>query len=59
MADANRVASYAQAMFEVARAEGNLDEVEDELFRFARVLEGNDELRDTLTNATVPASRRQ
>ena len=46
-------------MFEVARAEGNLDEVEDELFRFARVLEGNDELRDTLTNATVPASRRQ
>jgi F-type H+-transporting ATPase subunit delta len=59
MPDASRVDSYAQAMFEVARAEGNLDEVEDELFRFARVLEGNDELRDTLTNASIPASRRQ
>ena len=54
MADAERVASYAQAMFEVARAEGNLDEVEDELFRFARVLEGNDELRDTLDERHRP-----
>ena len=26
-------------------AEGHLDEVEDELFRFARIVEGNDELR--------------
>jgi F-type H+-transporting ATPase subunit delta len=46
-------------MFEVARAEGQLDEVEDELFRFARVLEANDDLRATLTDATIPASRRQ
>jgi len=59
MATADRVASYAQAMFEVARAEGNLDEVEDELFRFARVLEGNDELRERLTDPLIPAPRRQ
>jgi F-type H+-transporting ATPase subunit delta len=59
MATADRVSSYAQAMFEVARAEGNLDEVEDELFRFARVLEGSDELRERLTDPTIPASRRQ
>ena len=35
----NRIDAYAEALFEVARAEGILGEVEDELFRFARVLE--------------------
>ena len=51
--------AYASAIFEVARAEGSLDEVEDELFRFARVLDGNDDLRDTLTDPSLPAERRQ
>ena len=55
---ADRVDAYASALFEVARAEGSLDEVEDELFRFARTLEGNDELRGALTDAAVPAQRR-
>ena len=55
----NRIDGYARALFEVARAEGTLDEVEDELFRFARVLESNDELRTTLTDAALPVSRRQ
>ena len=45
MAD-DRTLAYAEALFDVARAEGTLGEVEDELFRFARALEGNDELRD-------------
>jgi F-type H+-transporting ATPase subunit delta len=43
----------------VARSEGSLAAVEDELFRFARTLEGNDELRTTLTDAALPVSRRQ
>ena len=34
----------ARALFEIARAEGNLDEVEDELFRFARSYESSDTL---------------
>ena len=34
-------------------------EVEDELFRLARVVEGNDELRSTLTDPHLPAARRQ
>ena len=34
---------YASALFEVARAEGSLAEMEDELFRFARTFEGSDE----------------
>lgn len=58
MAD-DRINAYAAALFGVASAEGNLSEVNDELFRFARILEGNDELRSTLTDPTLPAVRRQ
>lgn len=57
--DEQRVDGYATAMFEVARVEGSLDEVEDELFRFARTLEGNDQLRSVLTDDAVPAERRR
>ena len=53
-----RIDGYANALFEVARVEGSLSEVEDELFRFARTLEGSDELRATLTDEAIPASRR-
>ena len=51
--------AYAEALLAVARSEGSLADVEDELFRFARLLEGNDELRTTLTDAALPVSRRQ
>lgn len=57
MADVND--AYGAALFEIAKAEGNLDRVEDELFRFARTLEGNDDLRMTLTDMTIPVERRQ
>lgn len=56
---ADRIERYATALFEVASAEGTLGEVEDELFRFARTLEGSDELREALTDPGIPASRRQ
>jgi len=58
MSDA-RIEGYARALFEIARAEGTLDEVEDELFRFARSFESSDALRNALTDETVPADRRQ
>jgi F-type H+-transporting ATPase subunit delta len=54
-----RIDGYANALFEVARVEGSLLEVEDELFRFARTLEANDELRSVLTDEAVPVARRQ
>ena len=54
-----RTDGYASALLEVARTEGALGEVEDELFRVARVVESNDELRTTLTDAQLPVSRRQ
>ena len=54
-----RIDGYARALFEVARAEGTLDEVEDELFRFARSFEGSDSLRGALTDEQIPAGKRQ
>jgi F-type H+-transporting ATPase subunit delta len=57
MADLND--AYAEALFEIAKAEGSLERIEDELFRFARTLEGNDQLRMTLTDMTIPVERRQ
>jgi len=55
----NRIEGYARALFEVARAEGTLDEVEDELFRFARSYESSDALRNALTDEKIPAAKRQ
>ncbi|MGA1061009.1 MAG: ATP synthase F1 subunit delta [Ilumatobacteraceae bacterium] len=54
-----RIEGYARALFEIARAEGTLDEVEDELFRFARSYESSDALRNALTDEMVPIERRQ
>jgi len=54
-----RSQAYAEALLAVARAEGATEQVGDELFRFARVLETNDELRTTLTDQQLPVSRRQ
>jgi F-type H+-transporting ATPase subunit delta len=58
MASSPRVEAYANAMLEVARVEGHLAEIEDELFRFARTVEGSDELRMALSDPTLPADRR-
>ncbi len=59
MASADRVEAYAAALFTVALAEGSLETVEEELFRVARTFEGNDELRQTLTDEAIPVERRQ
>ncbi len=56
---ADRTDAYAAALFAVAVAEGALDRVEEELFRVARTLESNDDLRSTLTDAAIPVERRQ
>ena len=58
MAD-DRTTAYAEALFAVARAEGPLAEVEDELFRVAQVVRGNDELRDKLADPHIPVALRQ
>jgi F-type H+-transporting ATPase subunit delta len=53
-----RVDAYADALLEVAKAEGLLGEVEDDLFRFARTFEAHDELRMALTDPVLPPERR-
>lgn len=58
MAETDRVEAYSRAFLDVARAERHPDAVEDDLFRFARALDANDELRMSLGDRTVPAERR-
>lgn len=53
-----RIDAYARALLEIARAEGYLAETEDELFRFARAIEGNNELRMALSDRSLPPDRR-
>lgn len=55
----NRIEGYARGLFEIARAEGTLDEVEDELFRFARSYESSDQLRSALSDDLIPPAKRQ
>lgn len=58
MSDNPRVHGYAAALFQVAQAEGALEQVEDELYRFARTLQSESRLRDALTDANLPADHR-
>ena len=53
-----RVEAYAQALLDIAKAEDHLTEVEDELFRFSRIIAGNDELRMAIANPGLPVDRR-
>lgn len=59
MARDDLIRGYAQALFSVAEAEGALDDVEDELFRFARTLDKEAKLRDALTDISLPAQRKR
>ena len=56
---AERLDGYATAVLETLDGERALGEVEDELFRFQRVVAGADELRAALTNRDLPVSARR
>ena len=53
------VRGYAEALFSVAEAEGVLDEVSDELFRFSRTVQQHSDLRLALTDPKFPADRKR
>jgi F-type H+-transporting ATPase subunit delta len=55
---AERIDVYAQSLLDIAEAEGRVSEVEDELFRFARIVDANDDLRMALSDRQLPADRR-
>jgi F-type H+-transporting ATPase subunit delta len=56
---ADQIDAYADAMLRIAQAEGNIDTVEDELFRFGRALEGSESLKTSLTDEMIPTGKRQ
>lgn len=49
---------YARGLLAIIEAEGATERVEDELYRFGRALEDNDELRETLGDRHLPVERR-
>jgi F-type H+-transporting ATPase subunit delta len=49
---------YAEALFRVLQAEGELDKVEDELFRFGKLLESNYDLKQALSDQALPPEQR-
>jgi F-type H+-transporting ATPase subunit delta len=53
MATDELVRGYAQALFDVVEAEGELDRVEDELYRFGKLLESNYELKQALSDQSI------
>ena len=54
-----QVDGYAEAIVRVANAEGDLEQVEDELHSVGQALAGSDELRMKLSDAQLPAGIRQ
>jgi F-type H+-transporting ATPase subunit delta len=58
MAKGELTKGYAEALFRVLQAEGELDEVEDELFRFGKLLESNYDLKQALADQALPPDQR-
>ena len=58
MASEEVVRGYAEALFRIVRAEGELDRVEDKLFRFGKILEQNHELKQVLSDKNIDRAQR-
>ncbi len=54
-----QINAYVVAMFEIALANDAVSAVEDDLFRLARAIESNEQLRAALNDTSLPADRRQ
>ena len=52
------MAGYAEAVFDGVSQTNELEDIEDELFRFARVVEATPALRSALADMSVPLERR-
>lgn len=55
----DRIDGYAQGIFEMARGEGSLGRVEDELLAVSRALETSPDLRSSLTDPQLPIDKKQ
>jgi F-type H+-transporting ATPase subunit delta len=59
MASQGLVHGYAEALFRVLQAEGDLDIVENELYHFGKALESHNDLRTTLADQSIPPAKRE
>jgi F-type H+-transporting ATPase subunit delta len=50
---------YARGLVEVAKGEGDVDGIADQIFRIASAVEASDPLRDALTDTRIPVDRKQ
>jgi F-type H+-transporting ATPase subunit delta len=55
----DRVKGYAAGLFEIARAEGELERVQGELLQVVAAFRSSDELRDSLSNPQLPVDRKK
>ena len=58
MASDEVIHGYAEALFNVVQAEGEIERVEDELYRFGKILEGNHELKQALSDKSIDRGQR-
>lgn len=58
MASDELITGYAEALFSVVKAEGDIERVEDELYRFGKLLEANHELKQALSEPAIELSER-
>lgn len=54
-----RLDGYATALFEELEEREGVEDIEDDLFRFARMVEATDALREALTTGRLPAATRR
>lgn len=59
MAPDDPIRGFATGMFEIARAEGELEKVRGELLQVARTFESSTELRERLSDPRLPLDRKQ
>ena len=55
----DQINAYVVAMFEIASANDAVSAVEDDMFRLARAIESNEQLRAALNDTSLPSDRRQ
>jgi F-type H+-transporting ATPase subunit delta len=53
------IRGYAEALLSIAEAEGSLEQVEDELYRFAQIVQQQPALREALTDPGLNAERKR
>jgi F-type H+-transporting ATPase subunit delta len=59
LAKQDQIDGYAAAIFEFAKAEGQLETIGDELFQIARTFESSSQLRDSLSDPRLPVEIKQ